>query len=280
MKETTDHPSQLPNAPLVEVVFELRWKLQGDESTPKQFWTDPAYPFLSEEFASKVSKYGFKTIRKMGSGGAMLPAYSIGLRFYKDEDQPFPLLQIGPGIFASNESAAYEWESFRKQTLDGIKILLSSYPKVKGFKLTPDYLELRYIDSFDSMLLPSKDVIDFVNKETSLNIKLPAFLTKKPLGKQPKTRFIFESPVASKKDTFFRVEIGNGQAKDKEAILLTSKVISRFENTRTIGKTDKALVKNIGEWLEAAHSLTSSFFKDFVGEALMDKFRIKPNAVE
>jgi uncharacterized protein (TIGR04255 family) len=276
MKNTTNQQSQLPNAPLVEVVFELHWKLQGDESIPKQLWNDPGYPLLAEEFVFRASRYGFKKIKKMGSK-AMLAAHSIGLRLYKSEEQPFPLWQIGPGVFASNESATYEWKTFKKLALDGVKLLLSSYPKIKEFGLTPSYLELRYIDSFDSSLFPSQNSMTFLNKKTSLNVELPPFLTKRPLGKTPKAKITFEFPVTNKKDTFFRVDVGGGAVKDKKTIVLTSKVISELKNIR-VGKTDSSRIKYISAWLELAHSLTSPFFKDFINETLMDEFKRDPNA--
>jgi len=50
--------------------------------------------------------------------------WQIFSRFYRAEDQNFPILQIGPGIFAANQSSEYDWESFRKLTREGVEILL------------------------------------------------------------------------------------------------------------------------------------------------------------
>lgn len=275
-KKRTKSYSQLPNAPLVEVVFELHWKLQEDASMPKQFWSDPGYPLLIEEFIPSASKHGFKKTKRMGVGSILTP-HSVGLRFYKSENKPFPLLQIGPGIFASNESAAYDWGTFKRQTLDGVKILLSSYPKTKGLSLAPNYLELRYINSFDSSLSPQQNLITFLNEKSSFNIKLPPFLSKQPIGKSPKARLFFDFPVVKKKNTSFQVEIGSGTAKDKKTILLTSRVISTLDKAN-IGKTDKTQINYISKWLELAHSLTSPFFKDFVDKSLMAEFKKDTNA--
>ncbi len=182
MNKRTGGSSQLPNAPLVEVVFELRWRLKEDTGSPRAFWSDPGYALLAENFGVEAKKRGFKVSKKKGMQG-MLLSHNIALRYYKEENQPFPIWQIGPGIFAANESAAYEWNAFKKLILDGVKHLLSSYPKMKSFPLQPNHLELRYTDSIDSTFAGHQDLIGFLNEHTSLSMELPTFFAKKPMGK-------------------------------------------------------------------------------------------------
>lgn len=270
--KTTKQLSQLPNAPLVEVVFELHWKLLEDKATPKQLWTDPGYLFLTKRFASNVLKFGFNRVVNVGTG-SMLGAHSVGHRFYKGEDN-FPIWQVGPGIFASNESAAYEWKAFKKQALDGVKVLLSSYPQSQDFDLEPSKLELRYMDSFD---IPSKGSMKFIDENTSLNIELPSFLKKKPIGGAPALNLVFDFPV-SKKNTNFKMQIANGflNNKTEEAVVLTSRVVSGLENIK-FPKQNKSRIKYIDEWLESAHSITSNFFKDFIKDSLMEELKRDKN---
>jgi len=277
MKERSKNsPSQLPNAPLVEVVFEVHWKLEGDSSTPPPLQSDPGYSVLADNFVSEASKHGFRLIKKMGAEG-MLPAHSVGLRLYKDENQSFPLWQIGPGIFASNESAAYEWQAFKKLALDGVKALLSSYPKMKSFALTPNRLELRYIDSFDNSIAAHQNAVKFINEETSLNIDIPPFLSKKPFGNSLTVNLLFDLPVKNMKDTHFNMRIANGRADEKETIILESKVFTKSDAIN-MGKTQVTRIKYIESWLERAHNITSPFFKQFASGTLMDQFRGNTNA--
>lgn len=269
--------SFLPNAPLSEVVFELRWKLQGDQKTPPVFWTDPAYQILVSNFVPAAAKYGFKTSKKLLQEGMVLAAHSIGIRLYETEDQPFPLWQLGPGIFASNESAAYVWPRFKKLAIDGIKTLLSSYPPTKQFDIEPIHIELRYIDSFDTALVPDQDLTNFINANTSLRIDLPNFLKTKPIGKSPKASLLFEFPVSGVKNSHFSFLIANGTSKDKSSIILESKFITRSDSIN-FGKTTESRLQYISRWLEGAHSVTSPFFKQFISQSLMQEFQRPPNA--
>src|SRR5262245_8926214 len=143
----------LPNAPLVEAVFEFRWALAGPQELPPIVRTDPAYWATRDEFTIKARKMGFGTTREMAGPQEVPGGHTVGRRFYIAEGQEFPLLQIGPGIFASNQSAEYEWQGFKKQTLRGLDALLTSYPSLPSISMTPTYLELRYIDAFDASLL-------------------------------------------------------------------------------------------------------------------------------
>lgn len=262
-------PSQLPNAPLVEVVFEFRWALGGSVSMPEALKKDPGYAVLADAFADNAKKFGFTFIKKMADETF---GHAIDLRLYKGQEQSFPLWQIGPGIFACNESAAYEWGKFKKLALEGLKLALSDYPKMKSFSLKPVHIELRYIDSFDSSLLSYTDLTRFISEHTSLKIGLPAFLTRKPLSGPISGSLVFSSPVDSMKDTVFNVRLANARTTDKETIMLESKILTR-STALNIGATVQNRVQNISNWLDKAHSLTSPFFKEFINESLMDSFR-------
>jgi len=268
--------SFVPNAPLFEVVFELRWRLQGDQATPPPFWTDPGYSILASNFTAAAGKYGFKTNKKI-SRDPLLPAHSIAIRFYKTEEEQFPLWQIGPGIFASNESSAYKWPHFKKLAIDGVKAILLSYPKIKGFDLMPNHIELRYMDSFDSTFISHQDPLKFINENSSLRIALPSFFKKKPLEKSPNANLLFEFPISNMKGSNFIVRIANAKVKGRESILLESKVIAKADQI-SCGKTLQSRLQFISNWLECSHDLTSPFFKEFVDASLIKKFERIPDA--
>lgn len=270
--------TQLPNAPLTEVIFELRWKLKEDPTVPPTFWNDPGYPLLAETFSATAQKHGLSHVKKIGAD-AQLAAHSIGLRYYRSADQSFPLWQIGPGIFAANESAAYEWRSYKKFALDGVRALLRSYPKIKAFPLTFIQVELRYRDSFDSRYVAHKDILKFINEETSLRIQLPEFLVKKPLENLANAHLMFEFPISELKDTFFFVRLANAKVNDRDSIMLETKVVTRAEKIN-MGNTPAQNVKYLDKWLGSAHLLTSPFFKQFVGESLMKRFTVRPSNAE
>ena len=107
---------RLPKAPLTEVVFELRWKLLGDERAPALQYSDPGLLPLVEDFSGRIRKSGYRDFTDFGSP-VQVAAYSIARRYFKKAGQPFPIMQVGPGIFATNESSQYDWETFKGQVL-------------------------------------------------------------------------------------------------------------------------------------------------------------------
>src|SRR5712691_9461333 len=139
-------PTQLPNAPLVEAVFEMRWALQGPPGVPTLLHTDPGFLQTQEAFSARAAKIGFPARRDMTQGPEMPGGHTISRRFFPLPEVGFPILQIGPGIFATNQSTEYDWENFRKQALQGVRAVLESYPALPNFPMNPIYLELRYVD--------------------------------------------------------------------------------------------------------------------------------------
>ena len=168
--------ARLPKAPLAEVVFELRWKLQGPPDSPPVLKADPGLLPLLDNFTNRMKKAGFGFSREM-SPPLQTGGYGVARRFYKSSDSPFPIMQVGPGIFATNESSLYEWSAFKAQINVGLGAILDSYPKLGFYKLEPSYVELRYIDVFDGSLLGKATLFDFAERGTSLKFQLPKILT-------------------------------------------------------------------------------------------------------
>ena len=121
---------RLPNAPLTEVVFEMRWGVMPAPDVPPPFSLDPGNPSIVDTISRFARQNGFdrhEDLRQPVYGGL---AHGVSRRFYQGDDR-FPLLQIGPGIFAANYSPQYEWESFRTLAEKGRAHFLSNYPKPK-----------------------------------------------------------------------------------------------------------------------------------------------------
>ncbi len=270
-KTKQQEDSRLPNAPLVEVVFELRWNLYGDASTPPPFRKDPGYDVLADGFLYTASKHGFSEVKKINPNNPLV-AHSVDFRLFGNKEQKHPLWQIGPGIFASNESTEYEWNKFKKMTSEGVKLLFENYPNLKSFEFQPISLELRYIDSFGSLDQANQHLLDFLNENTSLNVKLPTFLTNDPMSNESASNLVFTFPIRKKKGTSFSIQLADASISNKKAIYLHSKVFTDLSSTRVVKDKTKRL-KYINEWLEDAHSITSPFFKDFVNDSLMENYR-------
>ncbi len=263
----------LPNAPLVEVVFELRWDLPGSGSIePIRF--DPGYPILCDEFSRAVKKLGFRHTKDMQPQGFSF-GHSIDRRFYLSEKQAFPLVQIGHGVFAVNESAGYKWAKFKASCLKHLKILIESYPRMTSFSIMPSLIELRYIDVFPAKSEKGKarDIFTFLKDDTNLGISRPSLMEGlENLQSLKGGRIIAEYPVKKTKATIFVLDLASAKTDAEKTVRMESKVRSVGKDVPKL-KAKPKFIKDVSEWLERAHSITSPFFRQLIKPELLRKFR-------
>lgn len=266
-------PSRLPNAPLSEVVFELRWGLPEVAGTPAPFQSDPGYSVLADSFASEAKRAGFAFERVMNPGHVF--ARAVDRRYYLSKDQNFPILQIGPGIFAANQSAEYTWVDFKKLVTKGISILISSYPKMKTFALRPNYLELRYIDVFEEELIGTIDFVKFLNEATTIEVALPQFLSDKSRFHDATIgRTVFQFDVKGMKDSVFSLDLASGNRENKKILRLESKIVVQGGAVLKAKTSHRdSFVRQLTAWLDQSHSVLSPFFKALVKPTVMEKFQ-------
>jgi uncharacterized protein (TIGR04255 family) len=197
--------------------------------------------------------------------------HSIQYRFYKDDESPFPLWQIGPGVFAYNESTDYEWASFKSSLRKAVQVLLSSYPKTKASQIRPVHMELRYIDTYTSDLLGHTDLAKFLDNDVNLMLKPNEFFNLDHFAGHFDGKVEIVRRLRRDKESVFRLEIGTGEANKRPAIIATSKVVKQSHDMK-LGNNSRSIVSNLIRWADEAHELTHEFFWSFVGEALMKKF--------
>ena len=121
-------------------------------------------------------------------------------------------MQIGPGIFATNESSQYEWKSFKAQVLRGAKLVLESYPAPYFFALNPIHLELRYVDVFAKNIIGKNGLFQFAETGTSLKIKLPKILTSRDVfSGEAAGRVLFQRDLKGYKSSVFTVDLASAK---------------------------------------------------------------------
>lgn len=264
--------SQLPNAPLVEVVFEFRWKLTGEEGVPAPFRQDPGYFVCLDAFVPKIKDYGFPESKRITPDAAFQAGQSIQFRFYRQLEREFPIVQIGPGILAVNDSSKYVWTDFKRLCLGALQRLLASYPKLRQHPLVPVQLELRYIDAFKPSATAGADLLSFLTKSTNLKIELPDILQSGLFDKVKSGQINLSFPVKGKTDTQFALLLTTGEVSGVQSIVLQSSITSASARL-ALGDSPRGIEEAVGKWLDDAHACTSPFFKGFVRDGLLDQFR-------
>jgi len=248
----------LKNKPLIEAIFELRWKLQEPSQGIKR---DPHYKIIIGSLFEKFKEeYPFHEQLPLASMPDEIVGYFAQHRFRKDNNR-WPLIQIGPGIITVNDTEGYIWEDFERRVIQAIKTLFSVYPdSEKNLKIN-DIL-LRYIDAID-FNFENTNVFNFLKDHMKTNISLYKKLFENTdVEKLPLSfdcRFSFRS-LRPKGEVNLR--FARGKVKENDALIWETIVKSESEDVPEIPK-------KISEWLKNSHKLTNDwFFKLIEGELL------------
>lgn len=264
---------RLPNAPLAEVVFEIRWELQGEDNLPPPLKVDPGFPAVVDRFTDGARALGFPAYRDM-QPMHQTAGWGVFRRHYVKDDQPFPIFQIGPGIFAVNQSSGYQWNEFRDLALNGLRLLIRSYPRLKSFAFTPVHIELRYVDAFDAELIGTVDFFEFATNATTLQVALPKFIRTEPFSTtETRARIQAGFKLTKRKNTIFSFDLGPGKNEEVEIMRLESKVLSASADIPKMRLGRASSLDGVTQWLEESHELTSAFFKSFVKASILEKFK-------
>ncbi len=263
---------QLAKSPLAEAVFELRWEpAAGADFLISQ---DPPTQFLLKVFSERVAKLGYSFPQEMVSPPTIPGPYAIERRFYSGENFRFPLMQIGPGIFATNQSSEYEWGAFKKQVKAGIEVLFASYPKWPGYSIKPSHLELRYVNALDYDNAAKDNFLDFVRSKTNVMLELTEQLQQIISGSAPLDgRIVLTQAVAAPRKSALQVDIASARRRDGgRTIKIENKVVATFDSIPRL-KTAKDFGGFVGNWLEDAHDILSPLFTTLLKEETLAEFR-------
>src|SRR3972149_3965752 len=144
---TTDNSfkdDRLPNKPLAEAIFELRWAL--DEKRVQGLAVDPVFRLLVGRYYDRV-KADYPNVVDLPT--AQIPeeltSYAVRHQFRASKDG-WPVTQLGPGIVTVNETTGYSWATFKPRLLSAISALFESYPNEIA-PCVPSEVMLRYINA-------------------------------------------------------------------------------------------------------------------------------------
>ncbi|MBV6460184.1 MAG: hypothetical protein HJHJAOHD_00286 [Flavobacteriales bacterium] len=100
--------SKLPNAPLVEVIFELRWKVTDKEELTKCQYLH------GDLYASIKDIYNFR--EALVAPEVPMELYlNIPAHRFRVAQNNYPLVQVGPGLLTLNTiDSKYNWEEFEE----------------------------------------------------------------------------------------------------------------------------------------------------------------------
>lgn len=247
-----NHISKLPNAPLQEVIFELRWKLNFDQETLNH--TDKEFQFAFARFTNLSSN---KLKHKVNLKPSSIPDNVFNNRpmyQYWAEKNQYPVFQLGPGIFTVNETEKnYEWEYFRELILEGVDWLTKSYSGKLDFSVA----ELRYIDAIEMNDDIEKDLTKFIAEHLKIEIK-NQIVEARLNDLQLHQRFKVDN------ENYLSLLLTNGvkNSNQSKAIILQT----------SYNKTSNISLENLNVWIDIAHDTCSSLFKKMISNKLYEQF--------
>ena len=169
------------NAPLVEIVAELRWA-PADLALAPQPAGGPAIAIAASQpasldqlfntFGGEIYQRDFKRVERLVPQGFPVLLHHPIFRFRKD-DKDSALFQIGLGLFSANGLQPYRsWREFRPLVELGVAALLTA--RVQADQQMPFSLHsLRYIDAFGADLLGGQSIAKFLSDTLDVSIDLP-----------------------------------------------------------------------------------------------------------
>lgn len=249
----------IPNAPLIEAIFELRWGKLSNNS----------FQYSNEEtlFAGKVSSsaasLGYEYLEHLTQPNQppiSLP-HNVTHRFRRDKDH-WPCFQVGLGIFTANQiDRGYEWEEFLRAIKTGLDIVTNADKNhLSNVRDTLQFV-LRYQDGFETD--GNKNTIGYLKDHFNMTIELPpTFLQESRIevaNSQINSRVILGTtePVGN-------IEIGviNATIRNRPGILMETTVVSRATET-----VDSLTIESIAQWADQAHELQRHSFKELIDKS-------------
>ena len=245
----------LKSKPLIEAIFELKWKLQEIREGIR---IDPHYKILVGSLFSKLREdYPYHEMLPAASIPDDIAGHVIQHRFRKGKAE-WPLLQIGPGILTVNDTEGYIWEDFEKRINIAINALIESYPELETFKINS--ILLRYIDAVE-FNFDSNNIFNFLSQKMKTEVTLyDALFNNTGVDSNPSSFDLRYSFPCEEPKGIIHLRFVRGKKDNQEALIWETMVQSTGENVPVIAS-------GVADWLNSAHNLTDDwFFKLIEGE--------------
>lgn len=220
------------NAPLVEIVAELRWTPPNQHMlTPQVNGGVPVSIFVSNDFEEFFMRFGgecyqhdFKrTERLVPSGFPSIVGQPVFR--YKKGSEESELYQVGPGLFTANATPPYKsWNEFSPVVKNGVDaLLLARNPAEKEVAFSK--VSLRYIDAFGPSLTKGMPLEDFVSEVLGFKVGLPLPVSSL-IAQGQKAKVFVQLNFATANGMSVNVTVGEGQANNSPVVILDTTVSS------------------------------------------------------
>lgn len=232
---------KLKNPPLIEAIFEVRWKLQGvNDELHYDMAVGRLFEALKEDFPYSESLPASQVPKEISR-------YAVRHRFRSKKDG-WPLFQLGHGILTFNQTNDYTTsEEFIPMAANVLNCLFNAYPDLEVCNLA-----LRYIDAID-FDYDSEDVGEFLKSNMGIATQLPDELFGDTVNKKAKNLSYVSSYCTSNPKGQVTLKINTGQKGGEKALIWEQLV-------QTLDNDVPEMPNDLETWLTNAHKITESWF--------------------
>lgn len=221
------------NAPLVEIVAELRWTPTSQHMlTPQSNGIVPSI-FDSNAFEEFFMRFGgicysdgFQRAERLVPSGFPAILGQPVFRYKKGaEEVRSELYQVGPGLFTANATPPYKsWVEFSPVVKSGVDALLLARNQTEQ-EVAFSKVSLRYIDAFGPNLTKGMPLEDFVSEVLGFKVDLPKSVSSLVTDGQ-KAKVFVQLNFATRNGMSVNVTVGEGQANNSPVVVLDTTVTS------------------------------------------------------
>jgi uncharacterized protein (TIGR04255 family) len=241
--------SKLPNAPLLEVIFEIKWPVDNKDLEKFQILLGEMHSQLSTDYPNVVSLHPDLQI-----------PYNIFKnspthRFEGKEGEKYPLYQLGPGLLSINTiDSAYDWDKFSAEIQKISTVLQGKYNFDQNKHLS---LGLKYLDFFEINCIEN-NLFQYLEDKFHVCIKANFKNVKNPLVLNFSTAFQTEYGILN-------FSIKTAQINIKQGFIIESAL-----NTKM---SAKHYFDDVLGWVSTSHEFLSNFFKEMTEGEMYKSFK-------
>lgn len=237
--------SKLPNAPLVEVIFEIRWNF-NPATTDLSAVTDCLYGMFKPELP-------YREYSAMPLPSGMTLPMKLEKTYFRKAAGEYPLVQVAPGIVSVNTvDAVYEWDDFARFTESVVARLASCEDVTRNMA----GVSLKYLDFYE-FDFEHGDVCGFISDNFSFSLGNDAAIGLRPLSVNVQTNY--QTPLG-----IFSVNISRGGVGGKAGIVMNTSVSLDYPVFRP---------EKLKGWLDGAHETLSGYFKKVTEGKMYNSFK-------
>ncbi len=235
--------NQLPNAPLIEVNYKIRWHIRNaNEMENMQYFLGDYYNSIKDKFPNRQ--------KIEGSNLPIQANFNSFSHRFTLNGVNYPNIQIGANVFSlTSTDEYYYWEDFFQKIEYACSNLINTLKEL----INPDHyhLYLEYIDFYE-FNFEEANVFEFLNKKLKINVKQNFFETDNTV-QNFETSFDYKTDIGD-----FTCTLQRGRFNEKDGVI----VIIETESDIVPPEIDEIL-----KWSNAAHdTCKKAFLKMTEGE--------------